>query len=125
MIRTKKVLKSHRLDKRSINVLDYLMELSKSNESQAEISRYIYNKGLLALAGKLRFDSDESFQSSFAEAMEERLADYEALEPLEKKSANLLGRKVQGSLVLTAFAVVVLAVVLVLVLLSVVKNFGM
>lgn len=125
MIRTKKVLKANRFDKRAVNVTENLMELSKSSDSQAEVYRCIFNKGLLVLASELRFGSDESLQASFAEAMEERLDDYEALEPLEKKSESLLKRDVRGSLAPMVVAIALLAVVLVLALLFVFGKFGM
>lgn len=125
MMKTKKVLKTHRLDRRAVNVVDNLMELARSGDSQAEVSRYVYNKGLLALAGKLNFESDESIQSSFAEAMEERPDDYKALEELEKKSAGFPGKEVQGFTTPVVFVVVFLALVLLLVLLFAFGKFGL
>lgn len=124
-MKTKKVLKTHRLDRRAVNVVDNLMELARSGDSQAEVSRYVYNKGLLALAGMLNFESDESIQSSFAEAMEERPDDCKALEELEKKSASFLGKEVQGFTTLGVFIAVFLALVSLLVLLFAFGKFGL
>lgn len=124
MIRTKKVLKANRFDKKAVNVTENIMELSKSSDSQAEVYRCIFNKGLLAFMNELQFSSAESIQASFAEAMEERLGDFEAIELLEEKSANLLKREVRGSLAPMVFAFVLIAVALVLGLLFVFGKLG-
>lgn len=125
VIRTKKAHKNYRLDKRSVNVIRNLMTLAKTTESEAEIARLALNRGLLVLAEELRTESDEAFQSSFAEALEERLDDYQALEQLEKKSASLLNHRVRGSLAPMVLVFSFIAVALVLALLFAFGKFGM